>query len=116
MLICIGCWCMFGADKAALHTMCYESRLVMWGMPVFVSHSCRFYYDCLMKPNSKSVVTALRKVSQAACKRNDEDICSSTVTANFLSAHAFSDLGVQQGAGTHCLISNHACNFVFAGC
>jgi flavorubredoxin len=23
---------------------------------------CRFYYDCLMKPNAKSVVTALRKV------------------------------------------------------
>jgi flavorubredoxin len=22
----------------------------------------RFYYDCLMKPNSKSVITALRKV------------------------------------------------------
>jgi flavorubredoxin len=23
---------------------------------------CRFYYDCLMKPNAKSVTTALRKV------------------------------------------------------
>ncbi len=29
---------------------------------VLICVSRRFYYDCLMKPNAKSVTTALRKV------------------------------------------------------
>lgn len=43
---------------AACGTACANSVLLLLS-----ARSHRFYYDCLMKPNAKSVTTALRKVA-----------------------------------------------------
>jgi len=49
------------------------------------------YYDCLMKPNSKSVVTALRKVSPGAA-----DVSSSSSSAALGTRAASSDFSKQE--------------------
>ncbi len=45
--------------------LCHSSPSASHPLPCVNSQtvtSRRFYYDCLMKPNAKSVTTALRKV------------------------------------------------------
>jgi hypothetical protein len=47
----------------------HTRSLASWGLTRSTFPSCcSFYYDCLMKPNAKSVTTALRKVGGLEAK------------------------------------------------
>ena len=52
-MVCVT-WCGWGVQDP------YDSELAP------LEHHFRFYYDCLMRPNAKSVTTALRKCKDLA--------------------------------------------------